>query len=104
VAVDGAGNAVAIFTQVTISPGTYATYRPVGGTWQTKVQLSSGVPVAATPAGTFVASGTTVSTRLAGTSNWTTHTFSGTATVNAGPGLVIAVVGPQVSVSTAAVP
>jgi hypothetical protein len=104
VAVDGSGNAVAIFTQVTISPGTYATYRPVGGTWQTKVQLSSGLPVAATPAGTFVASGTTVSTRLAGTSNWTTHTFSGTATVNAGPGLAIAVVGPQVSVSTAAVP
>jgi hypothetical protein len=104
VAVDGAGNAVAIFTQVTISPGTYATYRPVGGTWQTKVQLSSGVPVAATPAGTLVASGTTVSTRLAGGSNWTTHTFSGTATVNAGPGLAIAVVGPQVSVSTAAVP
>jgi hypothetical protein len=104
VAVDGAGNAVAIFTQVTLSPGTYATYRPVGGSWQTKVQLSSGVPVAATPAGTFVASGTTVSTRLAGTSNWTTHTFSGTATVNAGPGLAIAVVGPQVSISTAAVP
>ena len=104
VAVDGSGNAVAIFTQVTISPGTYATYRPVGGTWQTKVQLSSGVPVAATPAGTFVASGTTVSTRLAGTSNWTTHTFSGSAIVNAGPGTAIALVGPQVSVSTAAVP
>jgi hypothetical protein len=104
VAVDGSGNAVAIFTQVTIGPGTYATYRPVGGTWQTKVQLSSGVPVAATPAGTFVASGTTVSTRLAGTSNWTTHTFSGSATVNAGPGTAIAIVGPQVSVSTAAVP
>lgn len=104
VAVDGSGNAVAIFTQVTIAPGTYATYRPVNGTWQTKVQLSSGVPVAATPAGTFVASGTTVSTRLAGTSNWTTHTFSGSAIVNAGPGTAIAIVGPQVSVSTAAVP
>ena len=104
VAVDGSGNAVAIFSQVTISPGTYATYRPVGGSWQAKVQLSSGVPVAATPAGTFVASGTTVSTRLAGTSNWTTHTFADVARVNAGPGLAIAVVGPQVSVSTAAVP
>ncbi len=104
VAVDGSGNAVAIFTQVTISPGTYATYRPVGASWQAKVQLSSGVPVAATPAGTFVASGTTVSTRLAGTSNWTTHTFADVAKVNAGPGLAIAVVGPQVSVSTAAVP
>jgi hypothetical protein len=104
VAVDGSGNAVAIFTQVTISPGTYATYRPVGGTWQAKVQLGSGVPVAATPAGTFVASGTTVSTLLAGSSNWTTHTFSGSAIANAGPGLVIALVGPQVSVSTAFVP
>jgi hypothetical protein len=104
VAVDGSGNAVAIFTQVTISPGTYATYRPVNGTWQTKVQLSSGLPVAATPAGTFVASGTTVSTRLAGSSNWTTHTFADVARVNAGPGLAIAAVGPQVSISTASVP
>jgi hypothetical protein len=104
VAVDGSGNAVAIFTQVTISPGTYATYRPVNGSWQSKVQLNSGVPVAATPAGTFVASGTTVSTRLAGTSNWTTTTFAGSARANAGPGLAIAVVGPQVSISTASVP
>ncbi|HXJ89498.1 MAG TPA: hypothetical protein VMS18_21970 [Candidatus Binatia bacterium] len=104
VAVDGSGNAVAIFTQVTIGPGTYATYRPVNGSWQTKVQLSSGLPVAATPAGTFVASGTTVSTRMAGTSNWTTHTFADNARVNAGPGLAIAAVGPQVSISTAAVP
>ena len=104
VAVDGSGNAVAIFTQVTISPGTYAAYLPVGGSWQQKTLLSSGVPVAATPAGTFVASGTTVSTRLAGTSNWTTHTFSGSAIVNAGSGLAIALVGPQVSVSTAVVP
>jgi hypothetical protein len=104
VAVDGSGNAVAIFEQVSISPGNYATYRPVGGTWQTKVQLTSSVQVAATPAGTFVAGGTTVATRLAGTSNWTTHTFSGGAIVNAAPGLAIALVGPQVSVSTAAVP
>jgi hypothetical protein len=104
VAVEGSGNAVAIFEQVSISPGNYATDRPVGGTWQTKVQLSSSVQVAATPAGTFVAGGTTVSTRLAGTSNWTTHTFSGGAIVNTAPGLAIALVGPQVSVSTAAVP
>jgi hypothetical protein len=104
VAVDGSGNAVAIFTQVTISPGTYAAYRPVNGTWQQKTQLSSGLPVAATTAGTFVASGTTVSTRLAGTSNWNTYTFSDSARVNAGPGLAIAAVGPQVSISTAAVP
>ena len=104
VAVDGSGNAVATFAQVAISPGTYATYRPVGGSWQTKVQLNSGTQIVATPAGTFVAGGTTVSTRLAGTSNWTQHTFSDAAKVNAAPGLAIAVLGPQVTVSTASVP
>jgi hypothetical protein len=104
VAVDGSGNAVATFQQVSISPGTYATYRPVGGSWQTKVQLNSGTQIVATPAGTFVAGGTTVSTRLAGTSTWNQHTFSDVAKVNAAPGLAIALVGPQVSVSTAAVP
>lgn len=104
VAVDGSGNAVATFQQVVISPGTYATYRPVGGSWQTKVQLNSSTQIVATPAGTFVAGGTTVSTRLAGTSNWNQHTFSDVARVNAAPGLAIALVGPQVSVSTAAVP
>jgi hypothetical protein len=104
VAVDGSGNAVATFEQVAISPGTYATYRPVGGSWQTKVQLNSDTQIVATPAGTFVAGGTTVSTRLAGMSNWNQHTFSDVAKVNAAPGLAIAVLGPQVSVSTAAVP
>jgi hypothetical protein len=105
VAVDGSGNAVAAFQQVTISPGIYATYRPVGGTWQTKTQLSSGTQLAATPAGTFVDGGSTVvSTRLAGTSNWNTTTFSGSALVNAAPGQAIALIGPQVSVSTASVP
>ena len=104
VAVDGSGNAVATFQQVAISPGTYATYRPVGGSWQTKVQLNSGTQIVATPAGTYVAGGITVLTRLAGTSNWNQHTFSDVARVNAAPGLAIALVGPQVSVSTAAVP
>jgi hypothetical protein len=104
VAVDGSGNAVATFQQVAISPGTYATYRPVNGSWQTKVQLNSSTQIVATPAGTFVAGGTTVSTRLAGTSNWNQHTFSDVAKVNAAPGLAIAMVGPQVSVSTASVP
>jgi hypothetical protein len=105
VAVDGSGNAVAIFQQVTISPGIYATYRPVGGSWQPKVQLSSGVQVVATHAGTFVDGGATVvSTRLAGNSNWNQNTFAGTAIVNAASGLAVALVGPQVSVSSAAVP
>ena len=100
VAVDGKGNAVATFQQVAIAPGTYATYRPVGGSWQTKVPLSSGVQIVATPAGTFVAGGTTVSTRPAGSSTWSTTTFQNPAIVNAAPGQAIAVLGPQVSVST----
>ena len=104
VAVDGSGNAVATFGQTTISPGTYATYRPVGGTFQTKVQISSSTQLAGTLAGTFVAGGTTVSTRLAGSSTWNAHTFSDPQTVNAAAGLAIAVGAPQVSVSTAAVP
>ena len=104
VAVDGSGNAVATFGQTTISPGTYATYRPVGGTFQTKVQINSSTQLAATPAGTFVAGGTTVSTRLAGGSTWNAHTFANPQIVNAAAGLAIAVGAPQVSVSTAAVP
>jgi hypothetical protein len=100
VAVDGNGNAVATFQQVVIAPGTYATYRPVGGSWQTKVPLSSGTQIVATPAGTFVAGGTTVSTRPAGSSTWSTTTFANPAIVNAAPGRAIAVLGPQVSVST----
>ena len=104
VAVDGSGNAMATFQQVSIAPGTYATYRPVGGSWQTKVPLSSGVQIVATPAGTFVAGGTTVSTRLAGSSTWSTTTFANPAIVNAAAGQAIAVLAPQVSVSTEAVP
>ena len=104
VAVDGSGNAAATFGQTTISPGTYATYRPVGGTFQTKVQINSSTQIVATPAGTFVAGGTTVSTRLAGSSTWNQHTFSDSQTVNAAAGQAIAVGAPQVSVSTASVP
>lgn len=103
VAVDGSGNAVATFGQTSISPGTYATYRPVGGTWQTKVPIHSSTQVVATPAGTFVAGGTIVSTRLAGSSTWNEHTFPDVALVNAAAGQAIAAVGPQVNVSTAAV-
>lgn len=103
VAVDGNGNAVAMFEQVAIAPGNYATYRPAGGSWQTKVPLSSDVQIVATPAGTFVAGGTTVSTRPAGSSRWSTTTFANPAIVNAAPGQAIAVLGPQVSVSTEAI-
>jgi hypothetical protein len=105
VAVDGSGNAVATFGQTTISPGTYATYRPVGGSFQTKAAISgSGTQLVATPAGTFVAGGTTVSTRLAGSSAWNQKTFANPQIVNAAAGLAIAVGAPQVSVATAAVP
>jgi hypothetical protein len=104
VAVDGNGNAVALFQQVIIVPGTYATYRPAGGSWQTKVQINSAAQIVATPAGTFVAGGATVSTRVAGSSTWSATTFPAVAIVNAAPGQAIALVGPQVSVSTEAVP
>ncbi len=104
VAVDGSGNAIAAFGQTTINPGTYTVYRPVGGTFQPKVQINSSTQVVATPAGTFVAGGTTVSTRLAGSSTWNQHTFANPQVVNAAAGLAIAVGAPQVSVSTAVVP
>jgi hypothetical protein len=104
VAVDGSGNAVALFQQVVIAPGTYAIYRPVGGSWQAKVQIGSAPQIAATPAGTFVAGGTTVSTRLAGSSTWSATTFPAVALVSAAAGQALALVGPQVSVSTEAVP
>jgi hypothetical protein len=104
VAVDGSGNAVAAYAQTTISPGTYTVYRPVGGAFQPKVKINSSTQVVATPAGTFVAGGTTVSTRLAGSSTWNQTTFANSQLVNAAAGLAIAVGAPQVSVSTAAVP
>jgi len=104
VAVDGSGNAVAAYVQTTISPGTYTVYRPVGGSFQPKVQINSSTQVVATPAGTFVAGGTTISTRLAGSSTWNQTTFANSQLVNAAAGLAIAVGAPQVSVSTAAVP
>ena len=104
VAVDGSGNAVALFQQVVIAPGTYAIYRPVGGSWQTKVQIGSAPQIVATPAGTFMAGGATVSTRLAGSSSWSATTFPAVAIVSAAAGQALALVGPQVSVSTEAVP
>jgi hypothetical protein len=104
VAVDGSGNAVAAFGQTTINPGTYVTYRPVGGTWQPKVLINSSTQVVATPAGTFVAGGITVSTRLAGSSSWIPQSFPDIALVNAAPGRAIAAVAPQVTVSKAFVP
>ena len=95
---------MAAFGQTTINPGTYTVYRPVGGTFQPKIQINSSTQVVSTPAGTFLAGGTTVSTRLAGSSTWNQHTFSDSQLVNAAAGLAIAVGAPQVSVSTAAVP
>jgi hypothetical protein len=105
VAVDASGNAVAAYVLTsTTNPGTYTVYRPVGGTFQSKVPINSGTQVVATPAGTFVAGGSTVSTRLAGSSTWNEQAFSNVQVVNAAAGLAIAVGAPQVSVSTAVVP
>jgi hypothetical protein len=112
VAVDGSGNAVATFTLTSLTPGVFATYRPANGAWQAPVKLPAGpIPIKASPAGTFVVgSGSTVATRLAGSSNWTAATFaSGTIVdVAAGPGSAIVTLGgitaDSIDVSTASVP
>ena len=77
-AVDGSGNAVALFTQTGIAPGGYASYRAVGGLWQPKTPLPSGstLNVVASAGGTFVVGGQTVSTRLGGSSVWNSTTFA----------------------------
>jgi hypothetical protein len=77
-AVDGSGNAVALFTQTGIGAGGYSTYRPAGGAWQAKIALPSGsdLDVVASAGGTFVIGGQTVSTRLGGSSTWSSTTFA----------------------------
>jgi len=112
VAVDGGGNAVATFTLTSLTPGIFATYKPVNGAWQAPVQIPAGPsPIKASPAGTFiVGSGSTVATRLAGSSTWKSTSFSVGQIVDvaAGPGLAIvtlAGVAPDsIAVSTASVP
>jgi hypothetical protein len=96
-AVDNAGDAVALFTQTGIGPGGYATYRPAGATsgWQAKVSLPSGsaLEVVATPAGTFSIGGQTVSTRLAGGTSFSSFTFANASTtlLAAGSGTIAAI-------------
>ena len=77
-AVDGAGNAVALFTQTGIGAGGYSTFLPAGGTWQPKLRLPNGsdLNVVASAGGTFVVGGQTVSTRLGGSSVWTSTSFA----------------------------
>jgi hypothetical protein len=113
-AVDAAGDAVALFTQTGIGAGGYSTYRPAGATssWQPKVALPSGsaLQVVATPAGTFSVAGQTVSTRLAGGTSWSTFTFTNASTtlLAAGSGSIAAVLegtpANELQFSTAAVP
>jgi hypothetical protein len=108
VAVDGTGNAVVAYEQYQLPAGLLAMRRPAGGTWGTPVLLEgNGGPAgeAATPAGSFVvASGTAVYTLLPGSSAWNKTSFSSVYKVAAAPGIAIAAVAPQVSVSTTAVP
>ena len=107
VAVDGSGNAVVAYEQYQLPAGLLVQYRSVGGSWGSPVLLESGGPVAeaATPAGTFVvASGSAVYTLLPRSSTWNKASFSTVLNVAAAPGIAIAAVAPQVSVSTAAVP
>src|SRR5882672_8762600 len=93
VAVDANGNAIATFVLTSLTPGVFAAYRPVNGSWQAPVQIPAGpVPLRASPAGTFVVgSGSTVATRLAGSSTWKSTNFASGSIVDvaAGPGLAI---------------
>jgi hypothetical protein len=112
VAVDASGNAMATFTLTSLTPGVFATYKPLNGAWQAPVQLSAGpVPVKASPQGTFVVgSASTVSTRAAGSSSWRSTSFANGTIVDvaAGPGTAIVTLGgvaaDSIAVSTAAVP
>jgi hypothetical protein len=109
VAVDGKGNAVVAYQQYQLPAGLLVQHRPAGGPWGPAVLLeANGGPAgaAATPAGTFVvASGAAVYTLPPGASTWNKASFSGGVyKVAAAPGIAVAAGGPQVSVSTAAVP
>ena len=112
VAVDAGGNALATFTLTSLTPGVFSTYRPVHGTWQAPVQLPAGpIPVKATPAGTFVVgSGSTVATRAAGSSSWTSTEFTNDSIVDvaAGTGSAMVTLGGvapnSIAVSTEKVP
>jgi len=108
VAVDGTGNAVVAYEQYQLPAGLLVMYRPAGGSWGTRVLLESNAGPAGeavSPAGTFVvASGGAVYTLLPGGSTWNKTSFSTVYSVAAAPGVAIAAVAPQISVSTAAVP
>ena len=95
VAVDGSGNAVAAYLGK-------VSYRPAGGTFRTPITLGSG-EVVASPAGTFVVSGTAVATLLPGSTTWNQNGPS-SGLVAIGPGEAIAVVNPAISVATESVP
>jgi len=108
VAVDGKGNAVVAYEQYQLPAGLLALRRPGGGSWGSPELLESNAGPAgeaATPAGTFVvASGDAVYTLLPGASTWNKASFSTVYKVAAAPGIAVAAVAPQVSVSTAPVP
>jgi hypothetical protein len=108
VAVDGSGNAVVAYEQYQLPAGLLVTRRPADGSWGSAVLLeANGAPAgeAATPAGTFVvATGDAVYTLLPGASTWNKTSFSTVYKVAAAPGIAVAAVAPQVSVSSAAVP
>ena len=92
---DGSGNAVAAYLGK-------VSYRPAGGTFQTPITLGSG-EVVASPAGTFVVSGTAVATLLPGSQTWNQNGPS-SGLVAIGSGEAIAVVNPSISVATESVP
>lgn len=96
VAVDGNGNAVAAYLG-------RVSYRPAGGVFQTPVDLGNTAQVVASPAGTFMVTGSSVATLLPGTSTWNQNGPSSSLLAIA-PGTALAIVSPLISVSTASVP
>ena len=95
VAVDGKGNAVAAYQGKLSSMS-------AGGTFQPPITLGSN-QVVASPAGTFVVNGTSVATRLPGSTTWNANgPSSGLVAIAAGQ--AIAAVTPSVSVSMEPVP
>jgi hypothetical protein len=96
IAVDGNDNAVAPYSG-------NVTYRPFEGVFQTPVALGNTLQVVASPAGTFMVTGSSVATLLPGHTAWNQNGPDSSLLAIA-PGQALAIVSPLISVSTASVP
>jgi hypothetical protein len=96
VAVDGNGNAVAAYSGM-------VSFRPFEGVFHTPVALGNTSDVVASPAGTFMVTGSSVATLLPGHKTWNQNGPNSSLLAIA-PGQALAIVSPLISVSTASVP